>query len=106
MELQNLKFDKSSIVANDMCYIENNDGFVYGLNAANGKIIWNYTTGTALGDYLANNHLWLSNNHLYAGSSLGAYCFDAANGTLIWNFTAPDYLGRVLLPLTQSTITG
>ena len=77
------RIDSSPAVAGGVVYVASDDHKIYALNAANGALIWNYTTG---GGVLLSSPA-VANNVVFIGADHKIYALNAANGALIWNFT-------------------
>ena len=64
----------------DIVYAGSQDQNLYAVDAQNGNLIWNYTTGGPIVTSPA-----VENGKVYVGSEDGyVYCLDAANGAFIW----------------------
>jgi len=72
----------SPAVADGKVFVGSYDGKVYCLNASDGALIWNYTTGDVFSSPA------VVDGKVYVGSYDGkVYCLDASDGTPIWNYT-------------------
>ena len=71
------------LVSNGIVYVGSNDNKLYALNATNGAVIWNFTTG----GYVISSPS-ISNGIVYFGSyDHKVYAVDAQTGTEKWNYT-------------------
>jgi outer membrane protein assembly factor BamB len=70
----------SPAVANGVVYVGSNDGSLYALNAATGKLLWSYATGGAVTSGPA-----VANNRVFVYSTGGVfYALNATTGALLW----------------------
>ena len=70
-------------VVDGVVYVGSYDDHVYALNAKNGDLIWNYTTG----GYVDTSPT-VSNGVVFVNSDDNkTYALNAANGALIWSYT-------------------
>jgi outer membrane protein assembly factor BamB len=74
----------SAAVSNGLVYVGSNDHNIYALNATNGGIVWNYTTGDVVISSPA-----VFEGLIYVGSyDRNVYALSASDGSVKWNFTS------------------
>ena len=79
----------SPAVADGKVYIGSWDGKVYALNAFNGSLIWNYTTGNIVESSPA-----VADGRVFIGSwDNKIYALNASSGALLWNYTTGNPIG-------------
>jgi eukaryotic-like serine/threonine-protein kinase len=73
------------VTGNQKVYIGSDDGNLYALNARNGSLLWQYTTGGPI-----KSTPCLANNTIYVGSNdKFLYAIDATTGALKWKYLTP-----------------
>ena len=83
------RFGSDVVVSGNRLYAGTHDGRVLALSAADGHVLWSFTTGDAVLAAPA-----LDGGRLYAGSyDKAVYALDASNGALLWK---RDTHGRVV----------
>jgi hypothetical protein len=74
-------FDTNPLVAGNLVYAGNRDGFMYAVNATSGLLAWKYQTGGPIHFSAAYN-----NNTIYfASNDMHAYALNAATGASLWS---------------------
>jgi outer membrane protein assembly factor BamB len=72
----------SPAVVGGVVYVGSGDSNVYALSDATGKLVWNYTTGSAVESSPA-----VVGGVVYVGSGDNVYAFNATTGKLVWKYT-------------------
>ena len=75
----------SPSISNGVVTVGARDGFIYGINLADGSLRWAFTTG---GDVRAS--VAVGNGMIYAGSFDGQLYAVLLDGTLAWTFRSGD----------------
>ncbi len=80
----------------DRIFVASMDGFIYGLNAADGSQLWSTDLGAAVVYSLAISE---DGKHLYAGTmGKEMVALNSDTGTVAWRYTAPGNIwGRAIL---------
>jgi outer membrane protein assembly factor BamB len=72
----------SPAVADGIVYVGSDDGYVYALNASDGKFAWSYHTGG-----MVRSSPVVVDGTVYVGSYDGrVYALNASNGKLVWSY--------------------
>lgn len=75
-------------------------GNVYAINATNGNILWNYTTGATVGSSPA-----VVDGIVYVSSNDGSvYALNANNGTKLWNYTINSAVNNTIVSTSSPAV--
>jgi hypothetical protein len=74
-------FDTNPLVAGNLVYAGNRDGFMYAVNITTGQLAWKYQTGAPIHFSAAygNNTIYFASNDMHA------YALNAATGASLWS---------------------
>ena len=78
----------SPVVVGGLIYVGSYDRKIYALDASNGDLVWNFTTGGPVYSSAA-----VDDGIVYIGSrDHNIYALDALTGNMIWNYTTGGYV--------------
>ncbi len=78
----------SPAVAGGRLYVGSADNNLYCLNATNGALLWNFTTGASIPSSPA-----IASGKVYFGSNdHNIYCLDGISGDLVWSYSTSSFI--------------
>lgn len=77
-------FFSSPVVSNDVVYVVNKNGMLYGLDIHDGEVVWEFET-----DNRVFTSPTISRGQLYTASDEFLYCIDVTKSDLIWKWGVP-----------------
>lgn len=104
-ELYEIELDNplvSPVTAADLVYVVDVSGIVYGIDMADGSIIWRNIIGKAVWSALT-----VADNRLYIGNSNGEMtAIDASDGKVIWSFKAATVIRSSAIVIGDYVVFG
>ncbi len=86
---------ETMVVNNGIDYVGSDNGTLYALNGASGRLLWRYAEGAPVYVSAVLNGIVYSSAD--SASSAEIFALDASNGKVVWQYKVNDYVSSVIL---------